>query len=87
MVILASFSPTQRALLAAVLTAFAVAPFEAVSFYKGEYPGWWIGVFGAPLAVTLTFYSSVRARLVAWLLLTLLSILVVVTVIVGLWYV
>jgi hypothetical protein len=84
--VLATISPTQRALLAAVLTAIAVAPFEAVSFYKGAYPGWWIGVFGAPLVVALIFYSSMRARLLAWLLLTLLSVLVVVAVNVGLWY-
>jgi len=83
--VLATISPTKRALLAAILTAIAVTPFEAVSFYKGAYPGWWIGMFGAPLAVALTFYNSMRARLLAWLLLSLLSVLLVIAVIIGLW--
>lgn len=86
MAVLATISPGQRALLAAALTAITVAPFEAVSYYKGSYPGWWIGVFGAPLAVALIFYSSMKARFLAFLLLTLFSVFVVVAVIVGLWY-
>ena len=84
--VLATIRPAQRAFLAAILTAVAVAPFEVVSFYKGAYPGWWIGVLGAPLVVALTFYRSVKERLLAWLLLTVVSALTVFAVIVGLWY-
>ena len=82
----ATIGQTQRGLLAAVFTAIAVAPFEAVSYYKGAYPGWWIGLLGAPPAIALTLYSSVKARLLAWLLLSLLGILVFVAVDVVLWF-
>jgi hypothetical protein len=77
---------TQRGLAAAALTALVVAAFEAVSFYKGAYPGWWIGLLGAPPAIALTLYKSTRTRLLAWLLLSLLGALVSVAVDVALWF-
>jgi hypothetical protein len=77
---------TQRALFASALTALAVAAFEAVSFYKGEYPGWWIGLLGAPPAIALTFYRSTMARLFAWLLLSLFGAFVSIVVDVVLWF-
>lgn len=77
---------TERGLVAAAFTALAVASFEAVSFYKGEYPGWWIGLLGAPPAIALTLYRSTRARLLAWLLLSLLGALVSVAVDMALWF-
>ena len=77
---------TQRGLIAAVFTVLAVAPFEAVSFYKGAYPGWWIGLLCAPPAIALTFYSSTKARLLAWVLLSLLAAVVFVAVDVALWF-
>lgn len=86
MAIQATVSQTQRGLLAATLTAFAVAACEAVSFYKGEYPGWWIGLLAGPPAIALTFYRSTRARLFAWLLLSLLGAFVSVAVDVALWF-
>jgi hypothetical protein len=79
-------SQTQLVLVAAAFTALAVAPFEAVSFYKGAYPGWWIGLLCAPPAIALTFYSSTRARLLAWVFLSLLGALVFVAVDVVLWF-
>jgi hypothetical protein len=79
-------SRSQRGFLAAVLVAVAVAPFEVASFFKGEYPGWWIGLIVAPAAIALTFYRSTRTRLAAWLLLSLLAVFVSVTVDVVLWF-
>jgi hypothetical protein len=82
----ATISQSQRSLVAVALTALAVAPFEAVSFYKGAYPGWWIGLLGAPPVIALTFYNSTRAKLLAWLLLSLLGAVVFVAVDVVLWF-
>lgn len=80
-------SNTKRAVLAGVLTALAVAPFEAVSIYMGAYPGWWIGLLVAPLVSALTFYSSPRARLLAWALLSLLAFLVGIALDLMFWFV
>ena len=82
----AAVSQTRRGLSAAVFTALAIAPFEAVSFYKGEYPGWWIGLLVAPPAISLTLYDSTRTRLLAWILLSLLGVLVSVAVDAVLWF-
>jgi hypothetical protein len=82
----ATIGRTQRGLVAAAFTALAVAAFEAVSFYEGSYPGWWIGLLGAPPAIALTLYKSTGARLLAWLLLSLLGALVFVAVDVALWF-
>jgi hypothetical protein len=81
-----TISRTQRGLVAAAFTAIAVASFEAVSFYKGAYPGWWIGLLGAPPAIAWALYRSTRSRLFAWLLLSLLGGLVSVAVDVALWF-
>ena len=62
-----------------------IAPFEIVSFYQGTYPGYEVGVFGVPAAMALIAYKPLKARLFAWLLLTLLSVLTVFAAIVGLW--
>lgn len=77
------FSARQRAVTAACLTALLVAPFELVSIYRGWFPGYDIAVFGIPLTFALFFYGRMKARLVAWVLLTLVSLLSIVTVIVG----
>ena len=75
----------QRAVAAACLTALLVAPFEAVSFFRGWFPGYDIAVFGTPAAIAVIFYGRMKERLLAWALLTLVSLLSVVAVIIGLW--
>ena len=78
-------SAMQRAVVAACLTAVLVAPFEAVSFHRGWFPGFDIAVFGIPAVIAVIFYGRMKERLLAWALLTLISLLSVVAVIIGLW--
>jgi hypothetical protein len=74
-------SGTQRAAAAACLTAVLVAPFELVSIYRGWFPGYEIAVLGMPWVFAMFFYGRLKAPLVAWVLLTLVSILSAFTVI------
>jgi hypothetical protein len=74
------------ALVAALLTILFVAPFEIVSFYRGEYPGYYIGVLGVPLIIALIAFSTVRGRIIAWVLLTAVSLLTSLSVMIALWF-
>lgn len=79
-------SRRHRAAIAAVLTMIVAISFAAASFYVGWFPGYDVGIFGGPLVLALLLYRSVKARILAWLLLTCLAVLSVIATIVGLWF-
>src|SRR6266496_6716468 len=83
---LAFTGTSSRTIFAAAITALIVACLEALSFYRGLFPGYYVGVVGVPVAFALVSYHSTKSRVIAWLLLTILSVATIASVDVALWF-